>query len=141
MLTSELLRVKVSRKDVTPSFIRVDDPHRIDQAESVLALFEKATVQSWRRHEIDAEVRRMTQNEVDHKITRGLIKLMLDRSQFSNSLQPSDTGLSAIEFRRHVFSAAARLRQTNGTIDRDQILQAVAAQFTVSEPDDALYGD
>ena len=81
MLTKDLLRWKVSGAYVKPSFVSVSDPRLLELAERLIAVFENSIGVS--REELDEQLEPLSDGWNDVKIVRGLIKILLDRSQFS----------------------------------------------------------
>jgi len=81
MLTRELLRFKVSGGYARPSFVSVTESRLLDLAERLIALFENSTGTA--RGELDGQLNHLTAGWNDVKLARGLVKILLDRSEFS----------------------------------------------------------
>ena len=82
MLTKELLRYKVSGEYVKPSFISPADPRLLGLAERLIAVFENSA--GLTREELDEQLNRLTAGWNDVKLARGLVKILLDRAEFSD---------------------------------------------------------
>jgi len=80
MLTGPHLRVRVQKKTLQPSFVKMDK--HLERAGDLITLFQSAVVQGWTRKQIDTEVAESIGDAVDHKLTKGLAKLIADNSTF-----------------------------------------------------------
>jgi len=109
MLTGEMVRVRVVKKAVVPSFIGTDNARHLQRAETLVSLMRRALEESWTRGSIDSHVRDICGMDVDHKITKGMAKLLMDKGDFETR-----SPISPAELRWAVFSEAAKL----GPIDR-----------------------
>jgi len=81
MLTKDLLRFKTSGGYAKPSFIKTDDPRLLSLAERLIALFENSVGSI--REELDEQLDHLTAAYNDMKLARGLVKILLDRAEFS----------------------------------------------------------
>ena len=81
MLTKDLLRFKTSGGYAKPSFIGVNDPKLLALAERLIALFENSVGST--REELDEQLDHLTAAYNDVKLARGLVKILLDRAEFS----------------------------------------------------------
>ena len=104
MLTGDLVRVRVVKKDLQPSFVDPSSKRLIERATVLLRMFEDALNAGWTRGRIDEEVRKITGADVDHKITKGLAKLLMDKGEFETE-SPTDPA----ELRWAVFCEAAKM--------------------------------
>ena len=104
MLTGEMVRVKVVKRSVQPSFIKTDSSRHLGRAETLVALMETALDSGWTRGAITAEIRDICGMDVDHKITKGLAKLLMDKGDFEpqSPIEPK-------ALRLEVFTLAAAL--------------------------------
>ena len=81
MLTKDLLRFKTSGGYAKPSFVKPDDPRLLSLAERLIALFENSVGSI--REELDEQLDHLTAACNDVKLARGLVKILLDRAEFS----------------------------------------------------------
>ena len=81
MLTRDLLRYKSSGMYVKPSFISVSEPKLLTLAERLIAIFENSVGTT--REELDEQLERITAAYNDVKLARGLVKILLDRCEFT----------------------------------------------------------
>ena len=98
MLTGPHLRVRVQKKELQPSFVKVDK--HLNRAEELVELYQQAVVQQWSRQRIDEEVAGMIGDSVDHKLTKGLSKLLSDNSEFG-----AEPPVPPSELRTRLFTA------------------------------------
>ena len=144
MLTGDLLRVKVIKKDLQPSFIPISNARLLARADELVQMLGHALEHGWRRGRIDEEVRAITGVDVDHKITKGFAKILLDRAEFE-TCAPTDPA----ELRWAVFSEAAKLgplARSSGPGNRNtahDVYRVVANDLGVSAEDveRGLYAD
>ncbi len=101
MLTGELIRVKAQKGELVPSFVDPASERLLERAEELLTLFREGVGR--RRAELDEEVDAIVGDGTDHKLTKGLVKVLTDRSEFDVSAP-----LPPAEIRAAVFRAAAR---------------------------------
>ena len=144
MLTGDLLRVKVVKKELKPNFIKVSNARLLARADELLQMLSHALAHGWRRGRIDEEVRTITGVDVDHKITKGFAKLLLDRAEFE-TCAPTEPA----ELRWAVFCEAAKLgplARNPGPSNRntaDDVYRVVAQDLGVPKEDvrRGLYAD
>jgi uncharacterized protein len=98
MLTGPHLRVRVQKKTLQPSFVKMDK--HLERAGDLIALFQTAVEQGWTRKQIDTEVADSIGDAVDHKLTKGLAKLIADNSTFC-----AEPPIPPKEIRSRLFSA------------------------------------
>ncbi len=144
MLTGDLLRVKVVKKDLQPSFIKPTNARLLERADELVQMLNHALEHGWTRGRIEEEVRAITGVDVDHKITKGFAKLLLDRAEFE-TCAPTDPA----ELRWAVFCEAAKmgpLGRTKGPHGRNtasDVFGVVARDLGVASEDveRGLYAD
>jgi predicted nuclease of restriction endonuclease-like RecB superfamily len=144
MLTGDLVRVRVVKKDLHPSFIDPCNRRLVERAGTLLGMVEDALEHGWTRGRIDEEIRAITGVDVDHKITKGLAKILLDKGEFE-TLSPTNPA----ELRWAVFCEAAKMGplarkagKTRRTTAKD--VYAVVAKdlgTTAKEVSQGLYAD
>ena len=98
MLTGPHLRVRVQKKEIQPSFVKLEK--HMTRAEELIELYQRAVVNQWPRQQIDEEVAGMIGDSVDHKLTKGLSKLLADKSDFG-----AEPPIPPIELRSRLFEA------------------------------------
>jgi predicted nuclease of restriction endonuclease-like RecB superfamily len=133
MLTGPHLRVRVQKKTLRPSFVKLDQ-HRA-RAQDLIALYNQAVALRWTRQRIDAEVGDVIGDAVDHKLTKGLSKLIADNSKFC-----SEPPIAPAEIRARLFGGV------DGAPSRAGAVAAYAALgeelgLTPSELRRMLYSD
>ena len=104
MLTGDLLRTRIVKKQLQPSFVNVDSHRLLERAGLLLHMFEGALESGWTRGRIDEEIRNITGADVDHKITKGLAKILLDKGDFE-----TESPTNPAELRWAVFCEAAKM--------------------------------
>jgi predicted nuclease of restriction endonuclease-like RecB superfamily len=143
MLTGDLVRVRIEQQRLRPSWVDRDDPKLLERAEELVALFRQALAEQWNRGRIDEAVKAVAGTGIDHKLTRGLAKVLTDRGQFDTR-----GAVDPVELRRDVFGRAARLgpmaRSAGATGRRTakDLLAEVAAERAIEgDLSRALYSD
>ena len=89
MLTGDLLLARTKAKDIYAATLDVDHAGWLERAGELIALVEQALAEGWTRGELVARSRDLEGTDTDHKITRGLAKVLMDRCTFE-ALCPSD---------------------------------------------------
>ena len=148
MLTGELIRVRVKKQSIAPSFIKVEE-RRLERASELLEIIEQATEEHWTRGRLTEATRELEGTDVDHKITRGMVKLLLDGCEFE-TVSP----LPPAELRWEVFRRAAQTgplarvpgptgRRTAADVLRElaETLGSTEAPVTSESLRDSLYAD
>jgi predicted nuclease of restriction endonuclease-like RecB superfamily len=144
VLTTPLIRVRVSRTHVRPQLVDPADDDLLARAQEVLDVFREGLEQHARRAEVDEGVNDVIGDERDAKLVRGLAKIVLDRCTFGVQA-PFDPR----EVRAQLFAVAREvgpLALAPDPLDRptaQTVLQAVAAALdTTPEVLDAcMYAD
>lgn len=101
MLTGELVRVRVQKGVLVPGFVDPASERLLARAADILAAFGEHVGR--RRTELDEALTLVEGDGVDHKLTRGLAKLVADRAEFDVSAP-----VPPAELRDAVFRLAAR---------------------------------
>jgi predicted nuclease of restriction endonuclease-like RecB superfamily len=127
MLTGELIRTKTVKKQIVPSFISTTSTKHVARAEELISLMSRALDGSWTRGQVGHAVTEICSVDVDHKITKGMAKLLMDKGTFeTQSPQPP------AELRWAVFREAARRgplaleANTEGRLTAKDVLKDVA---------------
>ncbi|MBT5871842.1 MAG: DUF790 family protein [Candidatus Latescibacteria bacterium] len=138
MLTSELVRVRMRKGVVSPSYVKTTDESLRSLAQTLINVFEQHVDSP--RQELEAELKERLGSGTSFLVHRGLSKLLTDRCDFEsrNTVEPQ-------LLREHVFTAAANAYQSHELVkvDRNDILSAVAAELEMApeDVDRQLYGD
>ena len=80
MLTNDLLDVKIAGKILEPKLLSLRSSLQLDRAETLLQLLSVYKGQSLGA--LNAEIQGITALEVNHKIWKGLAKVLIDDSTF-----------------------------------------------------------
>lgn len=144
MLTGDLVRARVSKSTLIPTFINVERDDLVGAAGDLTNTFAMAAQERWRRRELEEAITACIGDSRSHKIIRGLAKLLLDKCEFEvvSPLPPP-------ELRMTVFARARQmgpLALDNDKLDRitaDHVLAHVARDLgaDVDVIADALYAD
>jgi len=80
MLTGDLVRVRIQKKELTPSFLK-RERYR-ESAEHLLRLYREGVGRT--REQLTAEVNELVGDRTDHKVTRGLAKLIEQKATWAS---------------------------------------------------------
>lgn len=135
MLTGDLLRVRVQQKDLSPSLIKADKPSLQERAQELLELYERGVAQSLSRGELDDAVGEVIGDGTDHKLTRGLARILEDRAEFA-----TQAPLDPKELRSKLFS---RTSQAPGRAEAARAYEELAGELgcSVAEIRSSLFAD
>lgn len=142
MLTGDLVRVKIAKGEFSPSYVDPTSERLLERAEELLTLFRGGVGR--RRVDLDDEVDLIVGDGVDHKLTKGLVKVLTDRAEFDVSAP-----LPPAEIRAKVFRASARMgpisavRVEGGRPTAAEVYAEVAREtgFDAAALEAALYAD
>ncbi len=138
MLTTDLVRTRISEGRVIPEYLDPDQTDALEKAESLVELFSKALEEGAARGEVETAVDRIVGYGTDFRIWRGLAKLLYDRSEFETQapVDPAD-------IRRSVFQRAAQSEGRRGDEWRRGILKEAARELEIEphEVESGLYAD
>ncbi len=104
MLTGDLVRVRVQGKELRPSFVDVDKPRHQERGAELVALFREALAQGHTRGWLAEQVEDLIGDGLDHKLTRGLAKVLLDVSDFE-----VESPMAPAELRARLFDAVGAM--------------------------------
>lgn len=102
MLTGDLVRVRATRDGLKVGLIDPTQPRMLERAAAILAAFRASVGRD--RAALDEALAEVEGDGIDHKLTRGLAKICLDRAEFDTS-----SPIPPVELRRAVFGLAARI--------------------------------
>jgi hypothetical protein len=136
MLTGDLAMHFQRGNVITPKAIKTDDSRVLQTAADLILLLRQHLNQS--HGKLQTALDEYIGVGTDYKILRGLIKLLLDRCEFTTG-----TERNALEVRRAVFNQAAAMHPITNEAERQQALAAVAEVFGCSpnEVVNGLYAD
>lgn len=141
MLTADLVRVRLKMGELAPAFVKADDEKLLERAEELVGLFREGVGRT--RGELDEEVAGLIGDGVDHKLTRGLVKVMLDKAEFAVSSPVEPATLRAAVFREAARLGPLAERPMEGRATRDDVFRAVATALGIDAAaiPGALYAD
>ncbi|MEK6234307.1 MAG: DUF790 family protein, partial [Planctomycetales bacterium] len=138
MLTSDLLRVRVTGKEVRPRYVDDQDSELLNLAGALIEIFQRHEGQS--RGEIQADLKELLGTGTAFLLQRGLAKLLMDRCEFE-----TDSRVEPAELRKAAFAIAAEAhgKSAEGTWNRDDVLSALGDQLDLQadEIERCLYAD
>ncbi len=142
MLTTDLMRVAIRRGAIQPRYIDATDAVLLARAAERCALCEAH--RDRRRESLDDAIGDLVGDAHDFAVTRGLAKLLDDRSEWG-----AGSPIDPVELRQRVFEAAASAwpvgtrRSALHPVSRDDVLARVADDLgmTPGQVDAAMYGD
>lgn len=141
MLTVDLVPAYVRRGRVYPRYIDPRQADLLNTAETLIGLFQEKVGRPY--GELESVLKDFSGESPDFFLHKGLIKLLLDRCEFSVE-SPADPQ----EIRRQVFREAARRRREGDlpglvAFDREAVLQEAAAalELTPEQVEVGLYAD
>lgn len=150
MLTGDLVRVRTRKDALLPQFLAPDDEDALADAGWLCGLVQTSLGRGATRGELDGAVQEEAEIRPDHKVLRGLAKVLFDRAEFSaGGLEGPDGPLEPSALRDRVFRESARrgpLALGPDALGRStalDVLAAIGEELGVT-PDtlrDALYAD
>lgn len=144
MLTADLVRVRDDGKTLLPRYLKLDGKGRarmVTRAEDLIELF--STHEGQRKSALDEAIADLVGDGTDHMLTKGLTKLLTDRTEFE-TVSPVTPG----EIRAVVFRHAAEhhpLVEGGDKVhkSRAEVIELAAEELGVEIQviEDNLYGD
>lgn len=135
MLTADLVRINVRNAVVKPAYLDASKDNQVAHADDLVRLFTEHVGAS--RGELDDALTAATAGSRDFRISRGLAKLLLDRTEVAvgSALEPRVV-------REWVFSAATAHHPVSPE-QRQAVLEAAAKELggTIEDVEHALYSD
>ena len=148
MLTGDLVRTTIKGRAVVPSLVSVESKRNIERAKELLSLFREGVKQQLTRMDLEKIVRDMASIEVDHKLLKGLGKVLFDRCEFVEPCLPVEPSPLPRDIRECIFNLAAEegcfsTLPVNQRKSREEIIESVANQYncSVQEIINYLYAD
>ena len=135
MLTAELIRVRSQKRLITASFLDVEAERLLELAGDLIELFDRGREGEWSREQLDAEVKEVAGDRVDHKVIRGLSRVLSDACDFGG-----EPPVPPRELRERLFTAVSAAPSRRAATEA---YQAVAEELGLStqELQRALYAD
>jgi predicted nuclease of restriction endonuclease-like RecB superfamily len=147
MLTTDLIRARISKGEIVPRFLKADDKS-LGRAETLLACFDSHVGKT--RGELEEAILAEIGDGTDYLVWNGLAKLLYDRSEFA-----VDSPIACEDLRRAIFEEGAKhhpvirgerydlpgaLREATR---RDELLRIVSErlQMTSAALEQAMYAD
>ena len=135
MLTNDLLDVKVAGRILEPKLLSLRSSLQLERAETLLHLLNAYKGQSLGA--LNAEIQGITALEVNHKIWKGLAKVLIDDSTFEPPMLVEHPDLSPSELRERVFMRSAELGLATqhpnfGRQSKEMILKSIAEELNES---------
>ena len=135
MLSSDLLRVKISRGKAVPLFCTSDfgNGTAYELANRLIVFFTNAQNHKQRKGDLLRKIS-MLESEYDYKLVRGFLVLLERRSIFGQ-LESSSTIATPVSIRQKLFEESSKQGLALSDLQRKSILQKIANQMHMS-PDD-----
>lgn len=146
MLTSMLVRVRVQGKDIRPSLVDPASEKHLDRAAALLEVFDQAEAEAWSRADVAAACKAVEGDERDHKLVKGMAKVLLDHCDFETECPVDPAALRMAAFLRAAeVGPLARTASATGRLTAADVLGEVAAGFAPvpegADPGRWLYAD
>lgn len=135
MLTGDLLRVRVVKKEIRLSLVDPDRGVLQERARELLELWQRGVDEGLTRAELNDAVKEIIGDGIDHKLTRGLARVLERKSEYG-----TDAPMPPLELRQKLFAAVA---QAPSRAAAQAAYQAVADALdsTPQELERVLYAD
>lgn len=130
MLSSDLLRTKISRGKIEPLFCSLDfgNGTAYELANKLVIFFKNTHKNNWSKKELLKKAA-LLESEYDYKLVRGLFVLLERRSIFDT---PTDLDLSPVVIRQKIFTESSKQGLALSAKQRQEIIQLIADQNSVS---------
>ena len=135
MLTAGLIRVRTHKKTITPSFLKSDAPKVVDVARELLELYVRAVSETWTREDLEGAVKQISGDRTDHKVIKGLARVIEDTCEFS-----TESEVPPGELRAKLFAMVAA-NPTRAAARAAYSEAAVSYGLSVEQVKEALYSD
>ncbi len=144
MLTGDLIRARIRGRDIEPSLIDIERPSNREAATTLFGLLTDAVAEGHTRGHIQETIDDILSERRDHKIWRGIAKLLFDRSEFQ-----VESPMPPAELRKIVFERSREMGPLSleaGPFERPvagDVLEAVATEhsLTAEQVRVGLYAD
>jgi predicted nuclease of restriction endonuclease-like RecB superfamily len=133
MLTADLALSYRRGEEIRPRQLSAADPRWLREAETLIRIFKEHAGRTHGR--LDAALDEYVGAGTNYRVVRGLVKLLLDRSEFA-----TETSVEPAELRRLVFAKARAAHPLDGTeVARSRVMEEVAGELGCA-PEVALAG-
>lgn len=144
MLSKEHLRVQVRGRELVPRWVDPTAAAPLRRAGALLDLLREAVEGRWTRGQVEEEITDLVGDGRDHRLVRGLAKLLVDKTVFGVSSPVTPRELRAEVFRRA--REVGPLALERSLLDRpvaEEVLAEVGAAhgLTAGQVAEALYAD
>ncbi len=135
MLSSELLRTKISRGKITPLFCSTDFGNGTDYelANKLIVLFTNAQKNKQYKGDLLQKIK-LLESEYDYKLVRGFFALLERRSVFGQ-LNSSSSIATPMFIRQKLFEKSSKQGLALSIPQRKDIIQQIATQMHISSDD------
>ncbi len=130
MLTGELVRVRIAEGKVRPAFVDPASERLRERAADLLELFRAAVGEP--RGGIDEAVDAVVGDGTDHKLVRGIVKIILDRCEFDVASAVPPPALRDRLFRLAAARGPVLADGTAGGVTADALVAEAAAELGVA---------
>lgn len=100
MITSDLIRVRIKQANIEPSFVDPESPRMLERAGELVEIWSAGLQRGATRGELSEEVEDLIGDGIDHKLVRGLAKVLDDCCVYA-----SEPPIAPEELRRRLFEA------------------------------------
>jgi uncharacterized protein len=133
MLTADLALSYRRGEEIRPRRLNAADPRWLREAETLVRIFREHAGRT--RGRLDAALDEYVGAGTNYRVVRGLVKLLLDRSEFA-----AETTAEPAELRRLVFAGARAAHPLDGTEAARSRVVAEAARELACPPEAVLAG-
>ncbi|MEE2750846.1 MAG: DUF790 family protein [Myxococcota bacterium] len=102
MLTGDLVRARVQKKELRPSLVDPENDKVRERAQAVFSVYQAGLETGANRGELKAGIDEVLGDGIDHKLVRGLAKVLSDASKFT-----TEPPVPAPELRARLFEMAS----------------------------------
>lgn len=117
MLSGELIRVRIKGKELSPSFVDPAKPSIVARSQELLELYLRGVEEGLSRGDLVEAVKDVIGDGTDHKLTRGLARILEDRAEFA-----TESPIPPKELRARIFQATAAAPSRQAATDAYQAL-------------------
>jgi len=144
MLTVDLIRVRVKGKELLPRLLDPTDADLLSRVGSLPPMLDEAVSTGWTRAQLQATLRSLEGDDADHRLIRGIGKVLTDRATFEVCTEIDPAELRTAAFVRAAQTGPlARRPGPTGRRTRDDVFGELAESFDMDGAalGAALYSD
>ena len=128
MLTGDLLRARGTRQEVSPGFIDPANARYQERATNLVRIAREAVQAQLTRRELEARYEEeIVGTGLDHKLSRGLARIVLDRCDFD-----TESPLDPVDLRARIFAHGPVARRPGPLPTANNVFEKVASELGVS---------